>query len=116
MMMRGLLVRLRKSAGAQEVSIVALVLGVRPEIDPVIMIGDRKVTIDKAIGRDQAQVTVTSAFLIEKKIINVDGMTELFGPVKMGLGTDTNRGGLVRVLIEAPRYIPIVAGKGPQNG
>ena len=89
---------------------MALVLGIRPDIDPVIMIGNTKVTVEKMMGRNQVEICVHGACLIEKKIINGDEMTDVMKHVKMGLGTDTNRGGLVRVLIEAPRNIEIVAG------
>ena len=46
--------------------------------------------------------------MIEEKMINKDEMTTIMNGVKMGLGSDTNRGGLLRVLVEAHKKIPIV--------
>lgn len=86
---------------------MALVIGVRIHINNQIFIGGTKVTVDKTVGYRQAQITVHGACLIEKKLINVDEMTTIMNQVKMGLAKDTNRKGLVRVLVDAPRSIDI---------
>lgn len=85
-----------------------LVIGVRIEVNNEIMIGDTLVTIDKRIGKRQAQITVHGKCMLEEKIINTDELVNIMGSVKMGLGANTNRGGLIRVLVQAPRSIKIV--------
>lgn len=84
-----------------------LVIGVRVEVNNEIMIGSTLVTVDKIVGRSQAQITVHGTCMIEEKMINKDEMTTIMNGVKMGLGSDTNRGGLLRVLVQAHKTISI---------
>lgn len=94
---------------------MALVLGMNLEKDNEIWIEDLLVTIDKILNTKQTQITVHGKYMTQQKIINDMRYTPVTTDVKMMLGTDTNRDGFCRVLVEAPRSITIERGQKKHN-
>ncbi len=95
---------------------MALVLGMNLEKDNEIWIEDLLVTIDKILNTKQTQITVHGKYMTQQKVINNLKYTPVTTDVKMMLGTDTNRDGFCRVLVEAPRSITIERGQKKHNG
>ncbi|MGY5853604.1 MAG: hypothetical protein RTU92_08580 [Candidatus Thorarchaeota archaeon] len=90
---------------------MALVLGMNLNVDNEIWLNNLKVTIDKIMSPNESQITVHGAFMTEKKVINTSAFVPVTNQVKMMLGTDTNRDGFCRVLVEAPRSVKVDRGK-----
>lgn len=89
---------------------MALVLGMNLQKDNEIWLDDLKVTVDKILSPTQTQITVHGEFMTEQKVIDSSSFKNVTNHVKMMLGTDTNRDGFVRVLVEAPRRIKVERG------
>lgn len=94
---------------------MALVLGMNLNVDNEIWLNDLLVTVDKILSPTQTQITVHGEFMTEQKVINTSAFVMVTTQVKMMLGTDTNRDGFCRVLVEAPRSIKVDRGK-KRNG
>lgn len=90
---------------------MALVLGMNLEKDNEIWVGDLLITLDKILNPTQTQITIHGRFMTEQKVINNMNYVVITTDVKMMLGTDTNRDGFCRVLVEAPRSITIDRGQ-----
>lgn len=90
---------------------MALVLGMNLEKDNEIWVGDLLITLDKILNTKQTQITIHGKYLIQQVVINDTKYTTVANNVKMMLGTDTNRDGFCRVLVEAPRSISIDRGQ-----
>ncbi len=87
---------------------MALVLGINLEHNNEVFIDGTRVTVDKIIDGHRTQITVHGKFMNEQKVIDDDNLLPIMGNrVKIGLGTDTNRGKLVRLVIDAPKDITI---------
>lgn len=90
---------------------MALVLGMNLEKDNEIWIEDLLVTIDKILNPKQTQITVHGKYMTQQLVINDLQYIPVTTDVKMMLGTDTNRDGFCRVLVDAPRNISIDRGQ-----
>jgi len=94
---------------------MALVLGMNLEKDNEIWVGDLLITLDKILNPKQTAITVHGKYLTSHMIINDMRFVAVTTNVKMMLGTDTNRDGFCRVLVEAPRSITINRGQKKRN-
>jgi hypothetical protein len=90
---------------------MALVLGMNLEKDNEIWIEDLLITIDKILNPKQTQITVHGKYMTQQLVINDLRYIPVTTDVKMMLGTDTNRDGFCRVLVDAPRHISIDRGQ-----
>ncbi len=90
---------------------MALVLGMNLEKDNEIWIEDLLITIDKILNPKQTQITVHGKYMTQQLVINDLKYIPVTTDVKMMLGTDTNRDGFCRVLVDAPRNISIDRGQ-----
>lgn len=95
---------------------MALVLGMNLEKDNEIWVGDLLITLDKILNPKQTQITIHGRYMTQQVIINDARYTTVTTDVKMMLGTDTNRDGFCRVLVEAPRSISIDRGQKKKQG
>lgn len=95
---------------------MALVLGMNLNGDNEIWLNDLLVTIDRIKSPSQTEITVHRACIDEKKTINTQEFINVTPQVKMMLGTETNRDGFCRVLVEAPKSIKIDRGKKRNDG
>jgi len=95
---------------------MALVLGMNLEKDNEIWVGDLLITIDKILNPKQTQITVHGRYMTQQLVINDLKYVAVTTDVKMMLGTDTNRDGFCRVLVDAPRSITIDRGQKKRNG
>jgi len=94
---------------------MALVLGMNLDKDNEIWVGDLLITIDKILNPKQTAITVHGKYLTSQMVINDMRYIPVTTDVKMMLGTDTNKDGFVRVLVDAPRSIPIDRGQKKRN-
>lgn len=95
---------------------MALVLGMNLEKDNEIWVGDLLITLDKILNPTQTQITVHGKYMTSQMVINTMRYIPVTTDVKMMLGTDTNRDGFCRVLVDAPRSISIDRGQKKRNG
>ena len=87
---------------------MALVLSINMQQNNEVFIDNTRVTVDKIVSAKKAQITVHGDFMNEQMIIDDDKLSPIMkNRVMIGLGTDTNRGSLVRLVIEAPKSIKI---------
>ena len=91
---------------------MALVLGINIDKDNRVFIGPHMLTVDMIKSATAAQVTLHTAAMDYVYTLTTTEFTELTGMVgvSVGLGKDTNRGGLVRLLVDAPKNIAIERG------
>ena len=87
-----------------------LVLGMNLDKDNEIWIDDLRITLDKIKSPTQTDITIHGEYVIEKKVINSHGWMDITHNAKMKLGTDTNRDGFCRVLVDAPKSVKIERG------
>ena len=95
---------------------MALVLGMNLDKDNEIWLNDLKVTVDKIVDATQAKITVHGEFMTQQMVLNTRQYQPVTNQVRMMLGTDTNRDGFVRVLVEAPRSVKVDRGLRRHDG